>query len=233
MIVENSMFKSKKYIILMFVILIAIFLFVFVIWWFKPSKVQARREEKYSSILENLSQNTKEIVIKKNRGINSKTDKHEYDFHKTIRNRDTINEIIKYLKNANINTRVEMASAPLYIIFFNGVEAEELARYDFQYFSSSKFKCFIDENSSSKLMAIIEGKGIKEELNYIHEYITKNFAGKNGNKAGYVAHFIDEEQGVVVVQLRDISEKYIEIFKSSVIDSDFIKFEKGEPAYAT
>lgn len=77
------------------------------------------------------------------------------------------------------------------------------------------------------------GKKIKktqlEDLQKINNEIIKYFSDKDvKNYENFIFNYIDEENKVVVVGLLDNSEKEQEKFKNTVVNSDLIKFVKGE-----
>lgn len=85
---------------------------------------------------------------------------------------------------------------------------------------------FVAKNTGSLINKCVTDTN---ELNNINKKIIDYFTN-NGVKdyENFCSNYIDEINGVVVVELLDISQKEQDKFKKLVVDSDLIEFRKGE-----
>ena len=71
-----------------------------------------------------------------------------------------------------------------------------------------------------------EKVGVKE-LNKINDKITEFYINNNDKAGNLGAHYVDEENKVVVVELIDNSKEEQEKFRKEIVDSEYIKFVQG------
>ena len=67
-----------------------------------------------------------------------------------------------------------------------------------------------------------------DELNNINDIITKYFLNSEVDNRNYSYNYVDIEKEVIVVGLINNSKAEQERFKKNVVDSKYIRFEKGE-----
>ena len=67
-----------------------------------------------------------------------------------------------------------------------------------------------------------------DELNNINDIITKYFLNSEVDNRNYSYNYVDIEKEVIIVGLINNSKAEQERFKKNVVDSKYIKFEKGE-----